>query len=108
MKIIRMHKQDFGKIRGFYDILTDEGFTIKGFKIVEGVNGLFSSMPSEKRKDEYNDTVYCAKELREKLNKMAIDHYNNIESIEPTKVSKAIDNFNNTESKITEDEDLPF
>ena len=95
MKIIRMHKQDFGKIRGFYDILTDEGFTIKAFKIVEGVNGLFTSMPSQKNnKDEYNDTVYCAKELREKLNKMAIDHYNNIESKTP--------------APVTEDENLPF
>ena len=93
MKIIRMHKQDFGKIRGFFDIEVS-GFTIKGFKIIEGVNGMFVSMPSEKRKDEYNDTVYCAKELREALNKMAIDHYNNIESKTPTPV--------------TEDENLPF
>jgi DNA-binding cell septation regulator SpoVG len=34
-------------------------------------------MPSEKNKDgEYNDTVYCVKEIREKLNQLAINHYN--------------------------------
>ena len=94
MKIIRMHKQDFGKIRGFFDIEVS-GFTIKGFKIIEHENNMFVSMPSQKNiKDEYNDTVYCAKELREKLNKMAIDHYNNIES--------------KTTAPVTEDENLPF
>jgi DNA-binding cell septation regulator SpoVG len=68
VKIVRMHKQDFGKIRAFFDLLTGDGFTI---------NGLFVSMPSEKNKDgEYNDTVYCVKEIREKLNQLAINHYN--------------------------------
>jgi stage V sporulation protein G len=77
VKIARMHKQDFGKIRAFFDLLTGDGFTIKGFKIIEGINGLFVSMPSEKNKDgEYNDTVYCVKEIREKLNQLAINHYN--------------------------------
>ena len=46
MKIERMNKGSWGKVRAFFDLATQEGFTIKGFKIIEGINGLFVSMPS--------------------------------------------------------------
>ena len=77
MKISRMNKGSYGKIRAFFDLDTKEGFTVKGFKIVEGINGLFVSMPSEKNKEgEYNDTIFASKELRKKLNELAISSYN--------------------------------
>ena len=89
MKIERMNKGTWGKLRAFFDVQTDEGFTIKGFKIVEGINGLFVSPPSQKGKDdEYYDTIFIAPELREELNQVAIQHYGMAE--EP-----ALDNFNN-------------
>ena len=73
MKISRMNKGSYGKVRAFFDLDTKEGFTIKGFKIVEGINGLFVSMPSQKDKEgEYNDTIFASKELRSKLNELAI------------------------------------
>ena len=76
MKIERMNKGSWGKLRAFFDVQTDEGFTIKGFKIVEGINGLFVSPPSQKGKDEeYYDTVFIAPELREELNHTALQHY---------------------------------
>ena len=66
LKIERMNKGSWGKVRAFFDIMTDEGFTIKGFKIIEGINGLFVGVPSQKGKDdEYFDTVFIAPELRE-------------------------------------------
>jgi len=72
-----MNKGSYGKVRAFFDLDTKEGFTIKGFKIVEGINGLFVSMPSQKDKDgEYLDTIFASKELRAKLNELAINHYN--------------------------------
>ena len=78
MKIGRMNKGSWGKVRAFFDIITEEGFTLKNFKLVEGINGLFVSMPSEKNKDgDYNDTVFADKVLREKLNKTALDQYEN-------------------------------
>ena len=40
MKIERMNKGTWGKLRAFFDVQTDEGFTIKGFKIVEGIKRL--------------------------------------------------------------------
>ena len=82
MKIERMNKGSWGKVRAFFDLSTSDGFTIKGFKIIEGINGLFVSMPSQKGKnqqgeDEYYDSVWVeSKTLREDLNKLAIDAYN--------------------------------
>ena len=71
-----MNKGSWGKVRAFFDIQTDEGFTIKGFKLIEGINGLFVSLPSQKGKDdEYFDTVYVAPEIREELNHVAIQTY---------------------------------
>ena len=78
MKIGRMNKGSWGKVRAFFDVTTEEGFTLKNFKLVEGINGLFVSMPSEKNKDgDYKDTVFADKVLREKLNKTALDQYEN-------------------------------
>ena len=71
-----MTKGSWGKVRAFFDLMTDEGFTIKGFKIIEGINGLFVGVPSQKGKDdEYFDTVFIAPELREELNHVALQKY---------------------------------
>ena len=76
MKIERMNKGSWGKVRAFFDLTTSEGFTIKGFKIIEGINGLFVSMPSQKSSDgEYYDSIYASKELRDELNQLALDAY---------------------------------
>ena len=71
-----MNKGNWGKIRAFFDLQTEEGFTIKGFKIIEGINGLFVSRPSQKGKDdEYFDTVYVPQELSAELNQLALQQY---------------------------------
>ena len=78
MKISRLNKVDnCGKIRAFFDVETDEGFTIKGFKLIDGINGFFVGCPSEKNKsdDEYYDTVWLEKELKEELRDMAKEAY---------------------------------
>ena len=76
MKIERMNKGSWGKVRAFFDVMTEEGFTIKGFKIIEGINGLFVSLPSQKGKDdEYFDTVYVDQELRQELSQLALQAY---------------------------------
>ena len=64
------------KLQAYFDVATDDGFIIKGFKLVEGVNGKFVSMPSQKGNDEeYYDTIYAERELKEELSQMAIDYY---------------------------------
>ena len=77
MKIARMNKGSWGKLRAFFDVETQEGFVMKGFKLVEGINGLFVGMPSQKGSDEeYHDTIWVeSKEIREELNALAISKY---------------------------------
>ena len=79
MKISRMNKGNWGKVRAFFDLTTQDGFTIKGFKLIEGINGLFVSMPSQKgNDDEYYDTIWVeSKQLREELSTLAITEYQN-------------------------------
>ena len=77
MKIDRMNRGDWGKIKAFFDLITTDGFTIKGFKLIEGTNGMFVSFPSQKGKDdEYYDTVWADKDVKDQLNKLAIEAYN--------------------------------
>ena len=81
MKIERINKGEWGKLRAFFDLRTNEGIVIKGFKLVEGINGMFVGMPSQKGKDdEFFDTVFMERETREELNQIAMDAYNNASS----------------------------
>ena len=96
---------NYGKLRAFFD-LELQGIIIKGFKIIEGINGLFVSMPSQKDKEgKYSDTVYCLeRETKDELNKIAIDYYN-MKSI----VIEENQNYNQDRSKeIINDEAVPF
>ena len=79
MKISRMNTGNWGKVRAFFDLTTQDGFTIKGFKLIEGINGIFVSMPSQKgNDDEYYDTVWIdSKQLREEPTTLAIAEYQN-------------------------------
>ena len=76
MKIERMNKGSWGKIKAFFDLQTEDGFTIKGFKLVEGTNGLFVGFPSQKgNDDEYHDTVWVEKEVRDQVAELAKREY---------------------------------
>ena len=84
MKIERMNKGEWGKIRAFFDLRTQEGIVIKGFKLVEGINGMFVGMPSQKGKDEeYFDTIFMDRDLRDELNQVAVDSYENDSTSQP-------------------------
>ena len=76
MKIDRMNKGSWGKVRAFFDLQTQEGFTLKGFKLIDGISGLFVGFPSQKDQDgEYRDTIWAEKELKDKVTEVAMRHY---------------------------------
>ena len=77
MEIVGIRQMNVGKIRASVDVRTSEGFIIKGFKIVEGDQGLFVGMPSERtRTGKYIDLVRIDDpNLREMLQQLVIDHY---------------------------------
>ena len=109
MQINRMNIYEQGKLRAFFD-LEIEGLTIKGFKIMEAITGLFVSMPSQKNdKGEWNDTIFATKEARKKLNDIAIARYN--EEKQPKRMSggmSEVDRVNNSTSYDDKDEQIPF
>ena len=75
MKITRMHKGSYGKVKAFFDVEVD-GFTIKGFKLVEGIDGMFVGVPSQKDDEgKYNNTVFVKPVEMETLTKTAIKEY---------------------------------
>ena len=66
------------KTKVFFDIETNEGIVIKGFKLVLAAKGLFVSNPShysEKDKKWFDD-VYIPRELKDALEQDAIQQYN--------------------------------
>ena len=112
-----MNKGEWGKIKAFFDLDTEEGFTIKGFKLVQGINGLFVGFPSQKGSDdEYYDTVWADKELRESLSQLAIDYYgqdvmpmdNNIPSSSDLKESTTENTTTIDTTESITDDDIPF
>lgn len=65
------------KTAAFFDIETNDRIIIKGFRLVNGTNGLFLSAPNEKGKDgKYYETVILPKEMKEDLEKRAIEEFN--------------------------------
>jgi stage V sporulation protein G len=65
-----------GSLKAFFDFETSDGIVIKGFKLVNGPNGLFVSAPSDKGKDgKYYDSVILPKEMKSTLEKLALDEY---------------------------------
>jgi stage V sporulation protein G len=77
MEVVGIRQLNVGKIRASVDIRTSEGFIIKGFKVVEGENGLFIGMPSERsRTGKYVDLVRIEdNNLREMLSTLILDYY---------------------------------
>ena len=47
----------WGKVKAFFDV-DNSGFEMKGFRLVEGINGLFVSMPSRKGTDDEGNDKY--------------------------------------------------
>ena len=119
MKVERINRGTWGKLRAYFDLRTSDGFVIKGFKIVEGINGLFVSMPSQKGTnqeggEEWYDTVWADKDVKDELEKIAIREYgqdspassqsfNNDESMQ-TSESKTQD----VKNEEFNDDDIPF
>ena len=101
MKIDRMNKGSWGKIKAFFDIKTSEGFTLKGFKLVESINGMFVGFPSQKGSDdEYHDTIWVDKDTRNILNNFVVKAYESDgEEIEEKPIEELVEAAKN---------DLPF
>ena len=109
MKIERMAKGNWGKIKAFFDLQTEDGFTIKGFKMVEGTNGVFVGFPSQKNNDdEYHDTVWADKDVKDQVTELAKREYEN-DAIDYENAASGKENMVPIAAQGgPADEDLPF
>lgn len=82
MKVVRMvplENSAGGKVAAFFDIQTNDEIVIKGFRLINGANGLFISAPDEKGKDgKYYESVILPKEMKSSLQNIAIEEYNKV------------------------------
>jgi len=102
MEITRIAKGDWGKIKAFFDLTTSEGITIKGFKLIEGANGVFVGCPSEKDSSgTYKDKVWMDKEVKDELRDMAKDAYKN-------GINQEYTNSEREELDSIQSDDIPF
>jgi len=77
-KVTRIHKFDGERAtKAICDISIGDEFLIKGFRVVEGKNGLFASMPRESGKDGkwYDSAFPLTSETREALNAAVLSAY---------------------------------
>ena len=65
-------------LKAFANIVIDDAFIIKNIKIIEGKNGLFVAMPSQKNKNgEYRDIAHPLNtDTRNEVEKLILEKYN--------------------------------
>ena len=102
--IENMRKGNWGKLVAFFDIkftgyTTHFDMTVKGFKLVEGVNGVFVGMPSQKNDDSYHDTVYADEDTKNKIRDAAKKIYEEDNSVPEKNMEELIED---------KKDDLPF
>lgn len=72
--------KDNSKLKAYATIVFDNCFIVRDLKIIEGLKGLFVSMPSRRRKDgSFRDIVHpLNSETRKMIEDAVINEYNNI------------------------------
>ena len=81
-KVTRMHKfNGDGATKAICDVAIADEFLVKGFRIVEGKNGLFVGTPREKGKDGkwYSSVFPLTDEAKEALSQALLAAYEDSE-----------------------------
>ena len=109
MTIERMKKGSWGNIKAFFDLKTEDGFLITGMKIVDGVNGKFVGFPSKAEEGgRYSEIVRAERDVRDKVAKFAIEHYDKQTDDAFNEIPGSFDNEKTTEEPEKKTEELPF
>lgn len=76
VRIRRIHEE--GTLRAIVSVTFDDAFVVHDIKVIEGVNGLFVTMPSRKSaQGKFKDIAHPIKtEAREQIVKLIMDKYN--------------------------------
>jgi len=78
---INVHKiydlENAGSVKALVDIAVNDSFVIKGFKIIDGKNGLFVGLPQRLGKNGtwYNNLEVLSSELKERISNVVLQAY---------------------------------
>ena len=78
MEITRLHRLDGdGATKAFFDLAIGDAFIVRGYRIVEGKDGLFVSAPREEGKDGkwYTVVIPMKREVKEGIERLVIELY---------------------------------
>ena len=78
IEVSRIHKLNgTGATKAFVDIVIEDSIAIVGFRVVEGKDGLFVTMPREEGKDGkwYNIVVPLKREIKEEIERIVLEAY---------------------------------
>jgi len=77
IEVVSLRRFDNGKLKAYADVLFDESFMVKGFRIAEGKNGLFVGYPQQNGKDGkwYNIFHAINKESSNRLSEAVLASY---------------------------------
>ncbi len=51
IEVVNMRKRDNGKVKAYADVMLADAYVVKGFRIVEGEEGLFVGFPQQAGKN---------------------------------------------------------
>ncbi len=77
-KVTRLHRFDGdGATKAICDVAISDEFLVKGFRVVEGKEGLFVGLPQEKGKDGkwYGRAMALTTQTKEALSRAVISSY---------------------------------
>ena len=77
---IRVFPVKEDKLKAFVSIIFDDCFVVSDIKIIDGINGLFVSMPSKKRRNgTFRDIAHpLNNETRKTIENKVIDRYHEV------------------------------
>ena len=77
IEVVNLRRFENGKLKAFADVLFDESYVVKGFRIVEGKEGLFVGFPQQNGKDGrwYNIFQAANDGVRDRLSEIVLASY---------------------------------
>ncbi|HOE90796.1 MAG TPA: septation regulator SpoVG [Candidatus Cloacimonadota bacterium] len=77
---VKVFTRDAEQLKAFANIVIDDAFIIKNIKVINGKEGLFVAMPSQKNKQgEYKDIAHPLNtETRTRIEQLILDKYNEV------------------------------
>lgn len=78
IEVVRLYRfENDGPVKAFCDIQFDDDYVIKGFRVVEGKEGLFVGMPSGVGKDGrwYNTFLPLTDQVKGRIQEAVISAY---------------------------------